>query len=121
MKLKLSIGLAAIAAALFATGKPEPAGKEVVVSWYGEKYRGKPTASGELFNPDKLTAAHRTLPFGTKVRCQLGSTRFVIVKINDRGPFVKGRELDLSKEAFSRLASCEAGLLKVKITILKND
>ena len=121
MKLKLSIGLAAIAAALFAADKPKPAGKEVVVSWYGEKFRGRPTASGEIYNPDKLTAAHRTLPFGTKVRCQLGNSRFVIVTINDRGPFVKGRELDLSKEAFSRLASCEAGLLKVKITILKND
>ena len=47
MKLKLSIGLAAIAAALFATDKPKPAGKEVIVSWYGEKYRGKPTASGD--------------------------------------------------------------------------
>lgn len=119
MKIKLSIGLVAIAAALFATGKQEPAGKEVIVSWYGEKFRGRPTASGELYNPDKLTAAHRTLPFGTKVRCQLGSSRFVIVKINDRGPFIKGRELDLSKEAFSRLASCEAGLLKIKMTILK--
>ncbi len=119
MKLKLSIGLAAIAAALFATGKPEPAEKEVTASWYGEKYRGKPTASGELFDPDKLTAAHKTLPFGTKVRCQLGSSRFVVVTINDRGPFIKGRELDLSKEAFSRLASCEAGLLKIKMTVLK--
>ena len=108
MKLKILIGLAAIAAALFATDKPKPAGKEVTVSWYGEKYRGKPTASGELFDPDKLTAAHRTLPFGPKVR-------------GPRGPCVKGRELDLSREAFSRLASCEAGLLKVKITILKND
>jgi|TARA_B100000902_G_scaffold391201_1_gene441471 rare lipoprotein A len=117
VKFKLSIGLAAIAATLFATSKP--AEKEVTASWYGEKYRGKPTASGELFNPDKLTAAHRTLPFGTKVRCQLGSSRFVVVTINDRGPFIKGRELDLSKEAFSRLASCEAGLLKIKMTVLR--
>ena len=58
-------------------------------SWYGEKYRGKPTASGELFDPDKLTAAHRKLPFGTRVKCTLGP-RFVIVTITDRGPFVKG-------------------------------
>ena len=87
-------------------------------SWYGEKYRGKPTASGELFNPDKLTAAHRKLPFGTRVKCTLGP-RTVIVTITDRGPFVKGREIDLSRAAFSQLAHTDAGLIKIKMEVLR--
>ena len=90
----------------------------VTASWYGEKYRGKPTASGELFDPDKLTAAHRTLPFGTRVKCTLGP-RTVIVTITDRGPFVKGRAIDLSRKAFSQLAHTDAGLLQIKLEVLR--
>jgi len=90
----------------------------VTASWYGERYRGKPTASGELFDPDKLTAAHRKLPFGTRVRCTLGP-RFVIVTITDRGPFVKGRSIDLSRKAFSQLAHTDAGLIKIKMEVLR--
>ena len=117
--LAITAGLAALAASLFSTSE-KSAAKEVVASWYGEKYRGRPTASGRLFNPDEMTAAHRTLPFGTKVRCQLGP-KFVVVTITDRGPFIKGRTLDLSKAAFEKLASCEAGLLKIKMTVLKSS
>ena len=90
----------------------------VTASWYGERYRGKPTAIGELFDPDKLTAAHRRLPFGTKVRCQLGK-KFVVVTITDRGPFVKGREIDLSRAAFQRLANTDAGLIQIKMRVLR--
>ena len=90
----------------------------VTASWYGERYRGKPTASGELFDPDKLTAAHRRLPFGTRVRCQLGN-RFVVVTITDRGPFVKGREIDLSRAAFQRLANTDAGLIQIRMKVLR--
>ena len=90
----------------------------VTASWYGEKYRGKPTASGRLYNPDELTAAHRTLPFGTRVKCTLGP-RFVVVTITDRGPFVKGREIDLSRAAFSQLTHTDAGLIKVKLEVLR--
>jgi len=90
----------------------------VTASWYGEKYRGKPTASGSLFDPDKLTAAHRKLPFGTRVRCRLGP-RFVVVTITDRGPFVKGREIDLSRAAFRQLAHTDAGLIQIRMEILK--
>lgn len=90
----------------------------VTASWYGERYRGKPTASGELFDPDKLTAAHRRLPFGTRVRCQLGK-KFVVVTITDRGPFVKGREIDLSRAAFQRLANTDAGLIQIKMRVLR--
>ena len=90
----------------------------VTASWYGERYRGKPTASGELFDPDKLTAAHRRLPFGTRVRCQLGK-KFVVVTITDRGPFVKGREIDLSRAAFQRLANTDAGLIQIRMKVLR--
>ncbi|MGA3308681.1 MAG: septal ring lytic transglycosylase RlpA family protein [Xanthobacteraceae bacterium] len=68
-----------------------------IASWYGAE-SGPHTASGELFNPNAMTAAHRTLPFGTQVRvCHAG--RCVVVRINDRGPFIRGRDIDLSHRA----------------------
>ena len=119
MKLKSLLGAAAITVAALVMYEPATASEqEVVASWYGEKYRGRPCASGEIFSPDLLTAAHKTLPFGTKVQCTLGS-RSVIVRINDRGPFVKGREIDLSKSAFAKLAHTDAGLIKIKIKVIK--
>jgi len=89
-----------------------------VVSWYGEAYRGKLMANGKPFNPDAMTVAHKTLPFGTRVKFQLGP-RSVIVTVTDRGPFVKGREFDLSSGAFAKLAQLEAGLLRPKWEVLK--
>lgn len=80
------------------SGKPAYrgcAGTVMSASWYHE---GRATASGERFRPDGLTAAHRTLPFGTRLRVTLGS-RSTVVRINDRGPFVRGRQLDLSRGA----------------------
>ena len=99
----------------------------VTASYYGESYRGKPTASHfknwqhSFYNPDELTAAHRTLPFGTKVKVTLAGskTRSCIVTITDRGPFVKGREIDLSTAAFAKLAQVEAGLIQVKLDVIK--
>lgn len=71
-----------------------------VASWYGPGFHGRLTANGERFNTNSLTAAHRTLPFGTRVRVtNARSGRSVIVRINDRGPFIKGRVIDLSKAA----------------------
>lgn len=67
-------------------------------SWYGLKFKGRRTASGEIFNPSELTAAHRTLPFGTRVRVTRGG-KSVVVRINDRGPFVRGRVIDVSQAA----------------------
>ena len=82
--------------ALFAAMMQTPAeAQSIVASWYE---MGKVTASGEKFKPDKLTAAHRTLPFGTKLKLKY-KDRKVIVTINDRGPFIKGRNLDLSRGA----------------------
>lgn len=76
-------------------------------SYYGSKFHGKRTASGSIFNMNSLTAAHRTLPFGTKVQVTNKQTKeSVVVKITDRGPFIRGRILDLSKAAASQI-SCE--------------
>lgn len=77
-------------------------GHRGVASWYGNELRGHRTASGERFNPGGLTAAHRTLPLGTHVRVWHGG-RSVVVRINDRGPFVRGRVMDLSRGAAASL------------------
>ena len=97
--------------------------EETQASYYHDKFNGKKTASGEVFSNKKYTAAHKTLPFGTKVRVtNLRNDREVIVEINDRGPFVKGRKLDLSKTAFMDLASHKGrGILSVKIEVLPDD
>ena len=109
--------LIAIGASLFANTPKALRGAFGVASWYGERYRGKPTASGGLFDPDAMTAAPRELPFGTRVKCTLGA-RSVVVTINDRGPFIDGRIIDLSRGAFSKLAHTDAGLIKVKLEII---
>lgn len=71
-----------------------------IASYYGKELAGRPTASGERFNPSAMTAAHRTLRFGTRVRVTNSRNgRSVVVRINDRGPFVKGRSIDLSSGA----------------------
>ena len=88
-------------------------------SWYGKQHHGRKTASGEVFNMNKLTAAHKTLPLGTKVRVtNIENGKSVIVKINDRGPFAKNRILDLSYEAAKKLDMTEKGHAKVLIEII---
>ena len=89
-----------------------------VASWYGEKYRGRLTANGEVFSPDEYTAAHKTLPFGTRLLVKNGPNK-VIFRVNDRGPFIEGRELDLARAAFEELAQKEAGLITVDYQILQ--
>ncbi len=91
--------------------------KEAHASYYHQKFDGRKTASGEIFKNDKLTAAHRKLPFGTKLRITNEvNGKSVIVTINDRGPFVKGREIDLSKKAFMEIAtSTKQGTMRVTI------
>jgi rare lipoprotein A len=86
-------------------------------SYYAEKFTGRKTASGRRFDNNKYTAAHRKLPFGTKVKVtNQANKKFVIVEITDRGPFTKGRDIDLSKRAFMDIASSKyGGSLKVKI------
>ena len=85
-------------------------------SWYGKKFQGRPTASGEIYNMYAYTAAHRTLPLGTYVRVtNLSNGKSVVVKINDRGPFVKGRIIDLSYAAAKKIGMVKKGVQKVRI------
>jgi rare lipoprotein A len=92
-----------------------------VASWYGEDFAGRPTANGEIYDPNAYTAAHRTLPFGTIVRVTRRSTGdWVLVRINDRGPFgKKKRIMDLSKQAARRLGMISDGVAKVKAEVLE--
>lgn len=88
-------------------------------SWYGYPYQGRPTASGEIYNMYAMTAAHRTLPFGTRVRVNdLDNGRAVEVRINDRGPFIRGRIIDLSYAAAEALGMVGSGTANVRLEIL---
>jgi rare lipoprotein A len=90
-----------------------------VASWYGPGFQGKPTANGELYDMYSFTAAHKTLPFGTVVKVvDLETGRSVVVRINDRGPFVPGRIIDLSYAAAEALGMVEKGTAKVGLVIL---
>ena len=85
-------------------------------SFYADKFDGRQTSNGEIFKQRKKTAAHRTLPFGTKVTVtNLANGRTVKVRVNDRGPFVKGRMIDLSKRAAKKLDMVNAGVANVEI------
>lgn len=104
--------------------RPRPASKLIEVvqgaaSWYGPGFYGRTTANGERFRKGTLTAAHRTLPFGTKVRVtNLSNGRSVVVRINDRGPFRYHRVIDLAHGAASQLQMMQAGEVPVKLEIL---
>ena len=90
-----------------------------IASWYGHPYHGRPTSSGEIYNMYAMTAAHRTLPFGTEVRVHdLDDGRDVSVRINDRGPFVNGRIIDLSYAAAKAIGMLGAGTAMVRLEIL---
>lgn len=102
--------LSALAFAQTQTGK---------ASFYADKFEGRPTASGEKYKHNKLTAAHKTLPFGTKVRVtNTANNQTVDVVINDRGPYVDGRVIDLSKSAAEKLGFVNVGLAEVKIEVI---
>nr|WP_291098768.1 MULTISPECIES: septal ring lytic transglycosylase RlpA family protein [unclassified Flavobacterium] len=103
------------------TGKLKPYKKEVHASYYADKFNGKRTTSGRRFDNNKYTAAHKKLPFGTKVKItNLANEKSVIVEIIDRGPFVKSREIDLSKRAYMEIAKNKsAGVMMVKIELVE--
>jgi len=90
-----------------------------LASWYGNPYHGRRTACGETFNMHALTAAHRTLPCGTRVRVTTSAGRSVVVRINDRGPFVGGRIVDMSRAAMDVLRGRSAGVVRVTLTRLR--
>lgn len=90
-----------------------------IASWYGPRFHGRPTASGEIFDMHALTAAHRTLPMGTVIRAvNLSNGKSVIVRINDRGPFIQGRVLDLSFKAAQHLDMIDRGIVPIRIEVL---
>ncbi|RUO73405.1 septal ring lytic transglycosylase RlpA family protein [Idiomarina ramblicola] len=89
-------------------------------SYYAMKYQFRTTASGERYNHFSSTAAHRTLPFGTKVRVtNIENNKSVVVKINDRGPFIEGRVIDLSRSAFDEIADLDLGVIEVDTEVIR--
>ena len=101
------------------SAQPKNNRKQGMASWYGNGFSGRRTANGETFNPGQLTAAHRTLPFGTKVRVtNLRNGRSVVVRINDRGPHTRGRVIDLSTGAARLIGVLQSGLAPVAIEVL---
>ena len=93
-----------------------------IASWYGDEFAGKPTANGEIFDPDIVSAAHKTLPMPSVVRViNLDNGRSLVVRINDRGPFVAGRIIDLSREAARLLGFQKQGIAKVRVQILAEE
>jgi rare lipoprotein A len=89
-------------------------------SYYAHKFQFRRTASGELFNNLAMTAAHKTLPFGTMVRVtNLENEKSVTVTINDRGPFIKGRIIDLTRTAFAKICDTSRGLAEVRIEVIR--
>ena len=90
-----------------------------IASFYGAYFAGRKTASGERFNPSKMTAAHKTLPFGTRVRVtNMRNGRSVVVRINDRGPFIRGRVIDLSRGAAGVIGMIGRGIAPVRVEVL---
>jgi rare lipoprotein A len=103
------------------TAKPPRIGatETGTASWYGHPYHGRRAANGEIYDMNKLTAAHRTLPFDTWVRVRnLTNQRTVDVRIQDRGPFIDGRVIDLSRAAAQKIEMIGPGLAKVRLTII---
>jgi rare lipoprotein A len=94
--------------------------EEGVASWYGPSFHGKKTANGEIFNTYSMTAAHKTLPFGSIVKViSLDNEKEIIVRINDRGPFKNDRIIDLSKAAAASLGVIKTGTMNVRIVLLE--
>ena len=98
---------------------PHGYNKTGTASYYGAKHHGKRTASGERFNKNALTAAHRQLPFGTRVKVtNLNNDRSCVVRINDRGPHSRGRLIDVSHEAAEQLGMLRSGTARVRVQAL---
>jgi rare lipoprotein A len=89
-------------------------------SYYADSFTGRRTANGELYDPNAYTAAHRTLPFGSILRVTREKTGdWVLVRVNDRGPYANGRVIDLSKQAAKRLSMLKDGVVKVRVELLE--
>jgi len=123
LSVVMSVGMLSGCASVGPTvSKPAVAPKGAfteMASYYAQKFHGRPTASGEIFDINKMTAAHKKLKFGTYVRVtNLKNGKTVKVKINDRGPFVKGRVIDLSPAAARKIDMMKDGIVDVEVEIL---
>ncbi len=88
-------------------------------SFYANRHQSKKTASGERYDADKKTAAHRKLPFGSRLKVtNLKNGQSVVVRVNDRGPFAKGRLIDLSRSAYASIGSLSSGVIRVRVELL---
>ncbi len=115
------IALMVLGAACASRAPQSPLTTVGVASWYGPGFHGRATASGERYDQNELTAAHRTWPLGTPVRVtHLRSGRSVVVRINDRGPYVDDREIDLSYGAAATLGMVKAGTAKVRLDPIRD-
>lgn len=133
LKIAMGIGMAAFAAMSVPSQAGTPAyvpvgscsarravWKDGVASWYGQQFQGEPTASGEAFDMNALTAAHRDLPLGTEIKVtNLRNHRSLVLRINDRGPFIPGRMLDVSRAAARRLGFVGRGLARVRVDVMR--
>ncbi|MHC8363944.1 septal ring lytic transglycosylase RlpA family protein [Pseudomonas sp. LS2P72] len=120
-RLLSACALLSLLAGCASTDAIDPHGydKTGVASYYGAKHHGKRTASGERFNQHGLTAAHRQLPFGTRVKItNLNNDRSCVVRVNDRGPYSRGRLIDVSREAAEQLGMLRSGTAKVRVQAL---
>lgn len=94
--------------------------EEGIAAYYSDVFQGKKTASGALYDKNKLTGAHKKLPFGTKVKVtNLQNNKSVVVTINDRGPYSKDRIIDLSRAAAEKIALIKVGISKVKMEVIE--
>lgn len=116
---KIFVFAAFFVCAIFSAAAGTMYKSDVVASFYADKFNGRQTASGEIFDMNGFTAAHKELPFNTMLRVtNLANGKTVTVRVNDRGPFIPGREIDLSKAAASKLDMIAAGTAKVSIEIV---
>jgi rare lipoprotein A len=116
------LAIAALAAAAAVARGQEVPVQDGVASWYGAAFHGRTTSNGEVYDMDTFTAAHRTLPFGSQVRVtNRDNGRQVVVRINDRGPFIRGRVIDLSRAAAAFLDMLDVGTVPVRIEVLPRD
>ena len=117
--VKLATQVVPVVAKLIPLATQEVESELGLASWYGEECQGNPTASGEVFDMNGLTAAHRSLPLGTKIKVtNIRNNRSLVVRVNDRGPFVYSRFLDLSMAAAKKLGFFGAGVAKVRAEVV---